>query len=266
MINIAIFIVTYHNNNILNRCIKSLELIKIPENVHISITILNNAGIVELDDTNLTIQVINNEARPNFSTGHLSRNWNQCIMNGFQDINNPKNDIIILAQNDVVFKIECLYKILEQIENYEYMAIGRGDELQILTPIGVKTVGLFDERFCNIGYQEADYFLRARLLLKNRASITDAIHNRLFNSLDISNIIDQDVLCGNLRRDIHHIESVKYHSISLNIFYSKWGKMIQPQFWPIDIKIDDNDIPKQYMYYPYFEKFLDNLEQKYFIF
>lgn len=32
-----------------------------------------------------------------------------------------------------------------------YLQCGRGDELQVLTPEGVRRGGLFDERFCNIG-------------------------------------------------------------------------------------------------------------------
>jgi hypothetical protein len=47
----------------------------------------------------------------------------------------------------------------------------------VATSNAVKQVGLFDERFCNIGLQEADYFLRCLLYNKDRSSLNDIEHD-----------------------------------------------------------------------------------------
>ena len=61
------------------------------------------------------------------------------------------------------------------------MTFGQGDALQVMTPESIRTIGLYDERFCNIGYQEGDYFQRARILNNEKSSINDFTHLRLLN-------------------------------------------------------------------------------------
>jgi hypothetical protein len=263
---IKIFIVTYNNDNVLRRCIESIST-----NDHkgiMSVTVINNYPTINLHGINYKkLNVINNSVRPIFSTGHLSRNWNQCIMHGLKDIDNPECDILILAQNDVVFAPNFIDNILQHITRYNYLAFGRGDELQIMTPQSIKSIGMYDERFCNIGFQEADYFLRAVLLNKDKSSINDHFHGRVHNPV-MNNVI-LDVPSGYMRNDENHDKSRVYHTISRNVFTHKWAGLLplgeDPENWTQIVK-DTPICPKQYIMYPYFELKLPSITEKYIVY
>lgn len=273
---IELFIVTYKNDSMLLRCLESIhnEIITKEKQDIINVTIINNYQALSLGlaDHNYA-KIIDNAARPDFSTGHLARNWNQCILHGIQDINVPKNDVVILAQNDVVFKPGFIKNIKQHLDRYNYITFGRGDELQIITPDAIKNIGLYDERFCNIGFQEADYFLRAVLLNPKLSSINDNFHKRIHNPI-INNVIE-DVQSGYQRCDTTHIESSKFHNVSLNMFFYKWMGLLPNtcnggtkdtnypyENWNDFIK-NTPICAKQYIMYPYFECNLPNLDKKY---
>jgi len=268
MIKIAIYIVTYKNEDLLHRCLKSVFHNLNIMNIDLSVTVMNNFGVLSLSsEWKDKVSVIDNLARPDFSTGHLSRSWNECIIHGFKSLSAPKCDLLILAQNDVVFEEGYLSRILEYSKIYTYMTFGRGDELQIMTPESVKTIGLYDERFCNIGYQEADYFLRALILNGSKSTINDPFHRRVHNRIENPKVI-QDVPSGYLRHDVIHHASMIYHSISQNVFFSKWNSYIHfKDKYPMEdwdpyvktLKI----APKQWMFYPYFEMGVYSPQEKY---
>jgi hypothetical protein len=221
---------------------------------------INN--LTSLRHPEIKVHVINNYARPDFSTGHLSRSWNQCILHGFQDIQSPKNDVVILAQNDTIFKPNFLHAIKEHLKTFNYLQFGSGDEVQIMTPESVKSIGIYDERFCNIGYQEGDYFLRALVKNKDKTSINDHMHRRLLNPVE--NDVLENAVCGYFRGDPTHMSSLKYHDISKRVFDMKWGDVF-PQDWS-DRHYSIRETPKQFVTYPYFELALPNLGEKYFLF
>lgn len=266
---IALFIVTYNNDEMLTRCLRSIQydLKQKDKEDTITVTIINNYKELILPQEFEYVNVIDNSGRPSFSTGHLARNWNQCILHGIQDIKSPKNDVLLLAQNDVVFQPGFLQNIKQHLGSYNYITFGRGDELQILTPDSIKCIGLYDERFCNIGFQEADYFLRAVLLNSHSSSINDVFHNRIHNPI-VNNVID-DVPSGHLREDINHIQSRKFHGVSLNMFFYKWmgllpGACNQYPFENWDDYVKKSPVcAKQYVTYPYFECSLPDLDKKY---
>ena len=84
---VRVFICTYNNDEALFKNLDSLiasDLLKYDYQV----SILNNFGRMSLPEKYIPykINVINNEARPDFSRGHLSRSWNQAIMLGFKDL------------------------------------------------------------------------------------------------------------------------------------------------------------------------------------
>jgi hypothetical protein len=282
---IALFIVTYKNDDMLCRCLDSITLPnEIEDGDTMDIVILNNYEKLCLDQkyfdrfsvNNVSIKVIDNLARPAFSTGHLSRSWNQCILHGFKDVTHPDHDFLILCQNDVVFKPGFIREIKNHLPTYDFITFGTGDELQIMTPQSVKTIGLYDERFCNIGFQEADYFLRAVLLCKRRCSINDNHHKRIHNPLP-NNVIE-NVQCGHMRNDEEHLKSAFYHDISKQVFVYKWtGFLPFPvgdtsdwtkcshhpfEEWNDYVK-SIHTCPKQYIMYPYFECKLPDLGRKY---
>lgn len=276
---ISIFIVTYKNDELLHRCLDSIfrDVDKNSNGDTVTVTVLNNYDRLCLHDMySGRVNVIDNLARPSFSTGHLSRSWNQCILHGFRDVNNPSTDILILAQNDIMFKEGFIEVVKQATKQYNYIAMGRGDEVQVMTIDAVKNIGMYDERFCNIGFQEADYFLRAVLLNREKSSINDAFHSRVHNP--IPNNIIEDVPCGYMRGDQNHVNSSKYHIVSQQMFYYKWLGLLP--FHRIPLEGDSgiyrypyeqwNDyiksIPvcaKQYIMYPYFECNLPDLQNKY---
>lgn len=263
---VSIFVVTFKNDPVLNRCLHSICNEQVPFGVTLNVTVLNNFGGVEIaPQLQSRVKVLNNEARPDNSTGHLARSWNQAIMHAFGSLETPQSDCVIMCQNDVVFKQGYLTNILSCMTRYDYVTIGRGDEVQVMTLNGLKRIGMFDERFCNIGYQEADYFLKARLLHAHKVSINDGLHGRLWNPIPgIFETVLQPVEIGCSRKDACHVDSLKHHDISLRMFAHKWGAL-QPECWRQDLLSRVASVPKQYMYYPYFERHLPDLDQKYLV-
>ena len=262
--NIEFFVVTYKNEDLLHRCISSIKTMLKPSNVAINITVINNFNTI---DPIPRVTIHNNTIRPDFSTGHLARNWNQSILNAFKDPRYSATDILVLCQNDAMFHPNFMINILDLIKQYDYITLGVGDEVQVMNINAVQQIGLFDERFCNIGFQEADYFLRAKLTLQNKASINDYWHKRLHNPLTeelIFNDLIVNVTCGYQRNDESSEASMVHHNISKNIFYHKWGDNINPEDWD-ETHNNITQIPKQFMYYPYFERYLPNIEKKYVV-
>lgn len=254
--NIAIFVVTYNAEEHLKKNLESLLESKkhIKESVSISINVINNYTVSFslnnfLDKNN--IKLFNNYLRPSFSTGHLSRNWNQGIILGFENLISPVNDIVCLVQDDSIFKKNWINYIIEKHKTLDFITFGGGDQFHSYNVEHIKKVGLWDERFSNIGYQEADYFIRSFIHNKNNISINDEMHFRVFNPLENRVIEDDDDLIGYYRNDERHLESLKHHKTSLTVLHHKWGKKTN---WDtvISSKIKDKNV--YYILYPYFEK------------
>lgn len=256
-----LYIVTYNNNEILNNwALKTLFESDFPFDNSEIYVINNHSNIYIEPQYKDKIKILNNDLRPDFSTGHLSRNWNQAIINGFQNLNNPDCDIVIACQNDTKFCKNWYSKLLINLFKYKYIACGTGDQFQVFTTDAIKNIGLYDERFCNIGYQEADYFLRSLLYFGDHASINDFIHGRTLNTLNVQ--IIEDTESGFVRQEKTHIESSIYHKYSANFWRMKWN--IDETHW--DLKEIYNTKPKllNYILYPYFEKDILDLEEKYY--
>lgn len=118
---IKLFIITWNNNEAVNACLDSLAASFVPSNILLEITIINNHSNLKLIDKHKHINILNNQTRPDFSTGHLSRNWNQAIISGFKSINNPDCDILITCQNDTVFATNWLLKLIESHHKYSFI-------------------------------------------------------------------------------------------------------------------------------------------------
>lgn len=254
---IKVFIVTYNNNQMLDKCVDSLlnsDLTK----YDYQITIINNYSVINKNYGNKCV-VLNNLLRLDTSTGHLSRNWNQAIILGFVDLTKPDCDILVCCQNDCQFTPNWCKNIIEYHKKYDFLTFGIGDCFHSYTPNAVKKIGLWDERFCNIGYQEADYFLRALIYHGSKSSINDLSHKRIHNPLNNNVVINTP--SGFQRRESSHLESMKYHNISENLFKTKWN--IAPKRWNVGeiIKTINNSLIPNFIYYPYFEKDVENLKQ-----
>ena len=118
--------------------------------------------------------------------------------------------------------------------------------------MSVKNIGLFDERFCNIGYQEADYLLRAKLYYGNNVSINDFSHGRTHNIIESKYSLIEKTLSGYAREDSHHSSSLGFHYLTRTLFHKKWG--IRSEHWSIDNCKNLKVLIDNFIFYPFFEK------------
>jgi hypothetical protein len=112
----------------------------------------------------------------------------------------------------------------------------------------IRTVGLWDERYCNIGCQEGDYFIRQRLFNPN-STVNDKRHWREFNPINDMIVIPHPT--GWDREEPSHKASIPYHGISNKIFELKYGK-VNHMHWDEGWKYKLTN--GQFIMYPYFEK------------
>lgn len=238
------FIVTYKSSEKLNRCLESIFYgLSDKELSGLEVYIINNHRqfFISSEFTS-NVVVLDNVLRLDKSTGHLARNWNQALMLGFEDLSNPACDIVITTQNDVILEHNYINYIIEMHQQYDLLQFGTGDAFLSYTPHAVKRIGLWDERFCNIGYQEVDYFIRAHTYLKGK------FYNGDYLLPPSERVVTNRKDTGSKRGDTHHIESLQYHKHSEYILYRKW---------------ETKDLPS-FIMYPYFEKDIETLkEQKY---
>jgi len=263
---IKFYIITYNNNPILNDWIlKSLNESDY-DRKNVQVFVINNHTNIEINDEYKSFVIaLNNDLRPDFSTGHLSRNHNQAIINGFQNLKTPDCDVVVSCQNDTILHKNWYQVLMEVMNQYTYVCVGKGDQFQAFKPESIRNIGLYDERFCNIGYQEADFFLRSYLYNRDHSSINDYHHHRVHNPID--NQIILDTVNGGMREEISHLKSYAYHPLSLNIFRAKWGD-IHTEQWDTDKRyaaITECKL-KNHIYYPYFElDVIDLLGKNYII-
>lgn len=181
---IKVYIVTYNNDEVLNKNLDSLYQSDLLAYDY-EIIIINNHSRFEAVIDRPNLRVVHNSVRPDFSDGHLARDWNFALIDGFRDITNPDCDIVVACQNDTIFYPNwCSYLIelhTRQNKRYDFIQFGAGDNFMSWKPRGVKQIGLWDERFCSTAFQEGDYFLRARIYHPKRVSINDHHHKRVHN-------------------------------------------------------------------------------------
>lgn len=249
------YIVTYKNEDLLKKSLDFINMQKIPNDVHYEVNVINNYGYLKPMPYNNFVG-LNNILRLDSSTGHLARNWNQAIMLGFENLIYPKSDIVILSQGDCFFQDGYLSKIIKAHEEYDFVQQGRGDEYHSYTVEHIKKVGIWDERFCGIGYQEIDYFYRSRIFNPDKVYENQFVKN---SSLDI---VDTSYLTGFIRKDEDHLKSFNLvHDYCLSFLLKKYGikeklKAGHDCYKLIDILNEKVNLPliETYTTYPYFEK------------
>ena len=275
---IKVYFVTYDNDVELNKTLKTFAKSGIKDHDY-EITVINNYkdASVLLDDVHLKVKIVDNNTRASFSTGHLARNWNECLIEGFKDLDNPDADIVILSQNDVEYNENIIDTLIEYHKKYSFISYGCGDAFHSYTPDAIKSVGLWDERFCNIGWQDCDYFFRQMVYNKPNSSINDPLHHRVHNKIDF-HFVDFERQSGFVREDPHHLKSLAHHKISMSTFIHKWGLGIPGIHWQSSVGTKDRrwncaldigpDImvkSPQWIMYPFFESKIKNLKDKNYI-
>ena len=259
---IKVYIVTYNNDDILRKCLTHLYRSDLV-GYDFRVTVLNNYGRLkgfEQYENSFNFRVLNNECRPDFSNGHLARSWNQALMDAFVDLNEPQTDLAVLIQNDTFVKPNCFFNLIEEHKKYDFIQFGVGDQFMSFNVEAVKTIGMFDERFIAIQYQEADYFMSAYYLHKNKISINDRMaHEREWNPIEnvSERFIEEDFGLNK------HVHTHRWSEMNRKIFYAKWNS--DPQNWTKYISTYTPQLHIDRFYtYPYFEKNIKTLnEQRY---
>lgn len=258
-----LFIITYKNSKDLCNNLNSLFSSNIKEH-QLEINIINNHSNFNIDNIfQDKITIFHNKLRPDFSTGWLAENWNQAIINGFKDLNTPDCDILITAQDDTIWEPDWLNCLLELHQDFDFIQMGVGDHVCSYKPEAIKKIGLWDQRYPGIGFQESDYFLRALIYNKDKTCLNDYQHGRLINNVNFS--ICQRPAPNNVFSDDHR-KSMNYHYISEKVFKTKWPN-VPPNYWTqelINNPPTHSAIPS-FIYYPYFELNCYNLLEKGYI-
>ncbi len=116
---LKIYIVTFDGEKHLNHNLNSLfnsQYFK-KENIHCEVNIINNHSNFNINEKfKNKVSVLHNVLRPDFSTGHLARNWNQAIINGFKNLNNPDCDILI--HRILIFFILSFFILIGQLKYF----------------------------------------------------------------------------------------------------------------------------------------------------
>ena len=258
---VKLFVVTYNNDKILNEWfLRSLRQSEYPKE-RVSVNILNNySDKINIDAQNLNCveRVFHNTIRLDISTGHLSRDWNHGIMNAFKNLKNPEFDIAIMAQNDTVLRRDWYERSIIASKKYAFVTYGAGDQFQIINPDCVMSVGMYDERFCNIACQAADYFARCLLIMPDKISINDSYHGRVHNP-EPSLMPIEATKTGAQRQDPMNLQANTSTQVSIDFWNEKWSG-VEPCWWTDGSvrqmkKIIEKKLPrlKMQMLYPYFE-------------
>lgn len=273
---IKIYIVTYRNENHLNENLRTLFGMDFAGH-DVEVNIINNHTEFRIADEYASkVNVLHNRTRPDFSVGHLSRDWNAAIVLGFKSLVTPDADLVILSQDDTVWNPIALKTIAEYSNKYTAIFLGNGDCVVAFRPEAIRRSGLWDERFSCNGFHEMDMFLRAVLYNGEATSINDVWHQLLPNVR--SQFPPNPYLWNPLpfgpreliyrpdsnpdRRDDKTRYSV-YHHIPRELFKHKWGAY--PEMIPLEWQVKQHvngPITPQYIMYPYFEKDVYDLKKK----
>lgn len=260
MKKIRIFIVTYKNDEALRKNLDAMYASDMAKHDY-SICVINNHSTIGDFSGYKNLRILNNDLRPDWSCGHLARNWNQALIIGFENLKNPACDYVVACQNDTVLHKDWVAKIIELHKKYSFIQRGNGDNFMSWTPEGVKRIGLWDERFCNIGFQEGDYFMRARIYNNAKSTIYDPGHKRILNATG-DDIVVREFSQAHGNKEAHHV-SKKYHAQSGNIFKMKWG--IRSIHWKDEPLPKSPGIPS-FIFYPYFEWDIETLDEQRYIY
>lgn len=258
-----LYILTYNSEKHLNDGLTSLFAGDLSQH-QLEIFIINNHTNFHLhDEFRDKVTVLHNVMQPDFGTGHTSRNWNQALILGFKDLDNPDCDLVILAQDDCHYYSPWLntLNIIHFEKGYDFFCVGAGDMLHSYTPRAVKKVGLWDERFSAICFMEHDYFIRAAMHLGDKATVNDIGHAAgLYSINTIGLALD---VAGNPPREsakveLGHIRG-KFDNPFRELFKAKWGNY--SEFIPAAPFLNNPRLPGigNYILYPYFEKGIENL-------
>ena len=290
MKTVKIYIVTYKRSDTLNDTLKKLFDSDFAQVQNTEVNIINNHTDFYLNpEFKDKVNVLHNVLRPDWSNGNLSENWNQALINGFKDLDNPDCQYLVTLQNDTSVHRNWFQNLMKMHEKYNFVVGFCGDNLVSYTPEAVKKIGIWDENFSGIGYKEADYWLRALIFNKKYSLINDFAHGIVLNEKDAlpldtpidRNIVFSDEHVKRLPDDKEQAEiwtksrggAFKTHAwlyfrynIENNTWTSNPEKIGWIKHWTDEFINNPPDITKSkcktIMKYIYFENRLDDLSSK----
>jgi len=293
MKKLKIYIVTYQRSDILNDTLAKLFNSDFSKVDNTEVNIINNHSEFYLDPKfRSKVNVLHNTLRPDWSNGNLAENWNQALINGFKDLNNPDCEYLVTMQNDTSVHPNWCTNLFEMHKKYNFIVGKYGDNLVSYTPEAVKTIGIWDENFFGVQYKEADYWLRALIFNKEKSCINDTLHGIELNNetaLELDTTIDRNFIeesgfkgSNTLKRKADNSEHAKiwstrggqYKQYVWKYFQSKWSgtwttepkKETWIKNWPKEFKNNPPDISKSKLKhlikYYYFEKDIYNMAGK----
>jgi hypothetical protein len=260
--HIKLFIVTHRGKDVLHTLLDSVFQSDITK-YDFWIYIINNHSEFEIHKkfSYENITILHNNMRPDWSAGFSSRCWNQSIIYGFNSLLKPSSKIVCHVQDDSEFLPNWASNIIKFHKEYSFITFGHGDQFCSYTPESVKKIGMWDERFCSLGYHEGDYFYRAVSHNANESSINDAFHGRYWN--ECPNKVLKETITGIKANRPGRVESGKYCDTSKSLFFEKWG--CKPYPWPSPVcpnEFRKTSLISNFVYYPFFEKDVYDLNGK----
>jgi len=142
------YIVTYNRYNDLHTTLDSLfntDLFvnKLYDNWSKEVYIVNNHSNFNLAPKYQDkVTVLHNTMRPDFSCGHLSRNYNEIFINAFKDLNNPDCDLLMHSHDDNIFHPNFFEQLLLYHERYNLITFSQGCGFMSYTAEAVKKIGM----------------------------------------------------------------------------------------------------------------------------
>ena len=261
---VKLYVLTYANPLWLNKTLKSLYKSDFEGEVYI---INNHSQFVLNKEYREKVSVLHNSLRLDRSTGHISRSWNQTIMNGFIDLKSPDCDVVVAVQDDTKFHKSWMSRMEELIGmGFTFGTDGWGDNFMFWTQEAVRQIGLWDERFI-FGGCTSEYFLRALIYNKDKSFINDHYHDRLLNVSGYPKLY----LAGRpLHKKEHWDERLLNRPIAHSMFAYKFPSMADKPHHHLGINwtIEDRENPPvgpschNFVLYPYFENDVLTLKQQ----
>lgn len=257
-LRVKLFIVTYNANAALMTNLENIfKCLEEPD-----ISIINNHNISisgEISQKYPTIKVYENVMRHPNSHGHLSRSWNQCLLFGFGSANRPDADWVVGMQDDLIIDYKFWEIVQEQMNCRDFIMVGPGDQIWLSNVAAILKIGFWDEHFMSIAYQEADYYHRAYLQLKDRCILEDYLHqpegpNLITNNshnlkylIRVAKYESSVFMAEHSGRQNNHV----LHNFNKNYFMHKWTTTLEPHNFEISKNLS-NPIPGDYCFYPWF--------------
>lgn len=294
MKHLKIYIVTYRRSDILNDTLDKLFKSDFASIKNTEVNIINNHSEFFIEDRfRDKVNVIHNVLRPDWSNGNLAENWNQALLDGFRDLNNPDSEYVVTLQNDTAVHPNWYSNLMELHKRFNFIVGRYGDNLVSYTVEAVKKIGMWDENFFGVQFKEADYWLRALIYNKEKSFINDTLHGLELNNqnaleLDTTedrNFVEEAGFAGDStlkrradnkeHRDIWSTRGGFYKQYAWCYFTEKWsgtwehGEPERSKWvknWPTEMLSSPPNLRKSkikiVMKYPYFEYAIENLTGK----